>query len=182
MPSEIRSLLSKLAVDSSAIETILDEMPISEVIVTMFNEHVDREHIKRTANWLVTDLLGAIGNGDIAWSDITFSVEHLVELSQMVADEKLSSTAAKTILLETLKTGEGPDKIAQTKNLLQVSDSGEIDSIVKKVLADNPQAAADVQNGEMKAIGFLVGQVMKASRGQANPGLAQKSIRKQLGL
>jgi aspartyl-tRNA(Asn)/glutamyl-tRNA(Gln) amidotransferase subunit B len=106
----------------------------------------------------------------------------LIKLSQMVEDNKLSSTAAKEVLAELLKTGEDPEKIAEAKNLLQVSDEGEIIKIVDQVLAENEKAAADVKNGEMKAIGFLVGQVMKASKGKANPALATELIKKQLGI
>jgi aspartyl-tRNA(Asn)/glutamyl-tRNA(Gln) amidotransferase subunit B len=106
----------------------------------------------------------------------------LIQLSQMVEDNKLSSTAAKEVLAEVLKSGADPEEMAQAKNLLQVSDEGAIAEIVKAVLAANPQAASDVQNGEMKAIGFLIGQVMKASKGKANPGLAQSLIKKQLGI
>jgi aspartyl-tRNA(Asn)/glutamyl-tRNA(Gln) amidotransferase subunit B len=63
-----------------------------------------------------------------------------------------------------------------------VSDEGAIQAIVEKVLADNPKAAEDIKNGEMKAIGFLVGQIMKESKGRANPGLAQQLIKKHLGV
>ena len=103
-----------------------------------------------------------------------------IKLSQMVSDNKLSSTTAKDVLAELLKSGGDPEKIAVDKNLLQVSDEGAIAKIVEQVLADNPKAAEDVKNGEMKAIGFLVGQVMKASKGQScqpivGPRLDQKT-------
>ncbi|MBP7858165.1 hypothetical protein KA016_03825, partial [Candidatus Saccharibacteria bacterium] len=113
---------------------------------------------------------------------IEASDTNLVALSQMVEGNKLSSTAAKEVLDTMLKTGESPEKIAETKNLLQVSDEGAIADIVAKVLSENPKAAGDVQNGEMKAIGFLVGQVMKQSQGKANPALATQLIKKQLGI
>jgi len=100
----------------------------------------------------------------------------------MVSDNQLSSTAAKDVLAEILVNGGEPKAVAEKLNLLQVSDEGEIAEIVEGVLKDNEQAANDVKNGEMKAIGFLVGQVMKASQGKANPGLAQELIKKQLGL
>ena len=106
--------------------------------------------------------------------------QNLIALSQMVADNKLSSTAAKEVLDDMLKTGEAPERIAEAKNLLQISDEGAIAEIVKQVLADNPKATADVRAGEAKAIGFLVGQVMKASAGKANPALATQLIKKQL--
>lgn len=73
-----------------------------------------------------------------------------------------------------------PKKIAEQKNLIQVSDTGELEKIVTDVLAANQKAAEDVKNGEMKAIGFLVGQVMKASKGKANPGIVQQIIKTQL--
>ena len=100
----------------------------------------------------------------------------------MVGDNKLSSSAAKEVLDDMLTSGDTPEVIAECKNLLQVSDEGAILEIVKKVLSENPKAAGDVQAGEMRAIGFLVGQVMKLSQGKANPGLATELIKKELGL
>ncbi|MGI0133508.1 MAG: Asp-tRNA(Asn)/Glu-tRNA(Gln) amidotransferase subunit GatB, partial [Candidatus Micrarchaeaceae archaeon] len=73
-------------------------------------------------------------------------------------------------------------QVAEKQGYIQVSDENEIAKIVQKVLEENAKAAEDVKDGEMKAIGFLVGQVMKASMGKANPGLAQRLIKKQLGL
>jgi aspartyl-tRNA(Asn)/glutamyl-tRNA(Gln) amidotransferase subunit B len=110
------------------------------------------------------------------------TTELLIKLSQLVEDNKLSSTAAKEVLAEMLKTCQDPLAIAEAKNLIQESDEGAIAEIVAKVLSDNTKAAEDVKNGEMKAIGFLVGQVMKESKGKANPGLAQNLIKKQLGI
>ena len=86
------------------------------------------------------------------------------------------------MLVEVLKNGADPEQVATDKNLIQVSDEGAIIAIVDQVLADNAKAAEDVKNGEMKAIGFLVGQVMKASQGKANPAMAQELIKKQLGI
>ena len=76
----------------------------------------------------------------------------------------------------------GVEENASSLGLIQVSDEGEIIKIVDQVLVDNAKAAEDVKNGEMKAIGFLVGQVMKLSKGKANPSMAQELIKKQLGL
>jgi aspartyl-tRNA(Asn)/glutamyl-tRNA(Gln) amidotransferase subunit B len=98
---------------------------------------------------------------------------------------KLSSTNAKALLTDVLRTGKYPENMeayAKDKGYIQVSDEGAISEIVKKVLADNSKAAEDVKNGETKAIGFLVGQVMKESKGQANPELAKQLISKELGV
>ena len=104
----------------------------------------------------------------------------LIKLSRLVSDDKLSSTAAKEVFDELMANGGEAEKVAESKNLLQVSDEQAIAAIVVQVLQEQPKAAQDVKNGEAKAIGFLVGQVMKASQGKANPALAQRLIKKQL--
>ena len=100
----------------------------------------------------------------------------------MVSDNKLSSTNAKEVLADVIASGKDPEVIAHDKNLIQVSDEDEIAKIVEQVIADNSKAADDVRSGEVKAIGFLTGQVMKQSAGKANPAMAQQLIKKQLGV
>ena len=100
----------------------------------------------------------------------------------MVDGGQLSSTAAKELLFEVIKNNKDPLLLAKDKKLLQVSDETELVMIVEEVLSENQKAAQDVKNGEVKAIGFLVGQVMKASKGRANPGVVQNLIKKQLGV
>ena len=100
-------------------------------------------------------------------------------------DNKVSSTGAKELFLDLFDeqyTGKMPEAIAEAKNLLQVSDEGAIGAIVDEVMNDPASAAsiADIKAGKDKAIGYLVGQVMKRSRGKANPALAQKLIRERL--
>ena len=125
---------------------------------------------------------GTITAGEQTWEDFTIDASRLIKLSEMTAANKLSSTAAKEVLLVILQSSQGPEDVAKEKNLLQISDEGAIRAIVKTVIAENAAAAQDVKNGEMKAIGFLTGQVMKASKGQANPALAQKLIKEELGV
>jgi aspartyl-tRNA(Asn)/glutamyl-tRNA(Gln) amidotransferase subunit B len=96
---------------------------------------------------------------------------------------KLSSTSAKSFITNLLKDGHVPtdfEKYAEEQGFIQVSDEAEIAKIVQEVIKENPQAAQDVKSGEAKAIGFLVGQVMKKSLGKANPQLAQELIQRQL--
>ena len=99
----------------------------------------------------------------------------------MTDGAQLSSTAAKELLPEIIANKADPETLAKQKNLLQVSDEGELVLIIVQILSENEKAAEDVRNGEMKAIGFLVGQVMKASAGRANPAKVQELIKKQLG-
>jgi aspartyl-tRNA(Asn)/glutamyl-tRNA(Gln) amidotransferase subunit B len=100
----------------------------------------------------------------------------------MTEKSEISSNAASE-LFNALMNGEvDPRKLAEERNLLQVSDEGEIAKVVEEVLADPASAKAieDIKSGNDKAIGFLVGQIMKRSKGKANPGLAQKLIRERL--
>src|SRR5690606_37847621 len=114
----------------------------------------------------------------LTWEQVIKAEGQLLKLAEMVKGAKLSSTGAKELLIEIVTELKDPEELAKEKNLLQVSDEGAIEKIVAEVLAENEKAANDVKNGEMKAIGFLVGQVMAKSKGQANPGLAQQIIKK----
>jgi aspartyl-tRNA(Asn)/glutamyl-tRNA(Gln) amidotransferase subunit B len=179
-PDDYRKILADIGVDPKTASDII-AVPETAMTVKRVYEAADASHAKRVAFWL----LQPQSDDDEATEDTT-EVQNvdsqLIKLSQMVADDKLSSTAAKEVLTEVLKSGADPENIAEEKNLVQVSDEGAIIAIVDQVLANNAKAAEDVRNGEMKAIGFLVGQVMKASQGKANPALAQQLIKKQLGL
>ncbi len=181
LPRQLRQRLRALKIDPSATETLIEEMPAGKLIIALLDSGCNNDAVKRIANWLVTEVQALVSGGTYTWENLHLNPDHLVVLADMTTANKVSSTGAKAILHELLLTGKSPEKIATEKNLLQVSDESEIAAIVAKVLSDNPQAATDVKNGEMKAIGFLVGQVMKQSHGKANPNLAQKLIKEQLG-
>jgi aspartyl-tRNA(Asn)/glutamyl-tRNA(Gln) amidotransferase subunit B len=101
----------------------------------------------------------------------------LSELSVMVGDGALSSTAAKDVLGFVLDGEGGPAEVAAAHDLIQISDEGALEAEVANVLADNPQVLDRLRQGDMKPIGFLVGQVMKATRGKADPKLVSELIR-----
>jgi aspartyl-tRNA(Asn)/glutamyl-tRNA(Gln) amidotransferase subunit B len=178
LPDDYRKIFAEIGMETAVNEDIV-AVPETAATVKRVYEAANASHARRVAFWLM------VPQTDDEATSVTTSQasdEQLIALSQMVEDNKLSSTAAKEVLSEMLKTGEDPAAIAEAKNLLQESDEGAINEIVAKVLSDNAKAAEDVKSGEMKAIGFLVGQVMKESKGKANPGLAQQLIKKQLGL
>ncbi len=178
LPEDYRRTFKSIKIDDKVVEDIIAGPPVATFVSRIFDE-AGAEHARRIAFWLIginfddeTDTLSTI--------DLNVYSPQLIKLSQMVAENKLNSTAAKDIFMQVLATKKDPEAIAQAMSLLQVSDEDAIAKIVAQVLADNPKAAEDVANGETKAIGFLVGQVMKASKGQANPELAQKLIKKLL--
>ncbi len=193
LPGAYRKVFSEIGLDTQVTEDSL-AVPETAQTVKRVYEAAGASHAKRIAFWLLVpqseeDVIpteveesSKIDQKDLSTSLHSAQDDNLIRLSQMVEANKLSSTAAKEVLAEMLKSGEDPEKIAEKKNLIQVSDEGAIAEIVAKVLADNAKAAEDVRNGEMKAIGFLVGQVMKASQGKANPALATGLIKKQLNI
>jgi aspartyl-tRNA(Asn)/glutamyl-tRNA(Gln) amidotransferase subunit B len=181
MPDEYRNKFSDIGIDKKVVEDIIN-IPLNAELIARILEKSAAEHARRVAFWLMlaTEDEGAVESASTNSTPI--SDEQFIKLSQLVSDNKLSSTAAKEVFIDMLKTSADPEQIATDKNLLQVSDEGAMAEIVKAVLSENAKAAEDVKNGEMKAIGFLVGQVMKQSQGKANPQLAQKLIKEQLGL
>ncbi|HSX46023.1 MAG TPA: Asp-tRNA(Asn)/Glu-tRNA(Gln) amidotransferase subunit GatB [Candidatus Saccharimonadia bacterium] len=179
LPKDYRDMFQSMDIDGKVIEDIIAVPSTAQLVGRIFKAS-NAEHARRVAFWMMQPQSEDDQADEEAENKA--SDESLIALSRLVADNKLSSTAAKEVLAELLKAGGEPEKIATDKNLLQVSDEGEIAKIVELVLADNAKAAEDVKNGEMKAIGFLVGQVMKESKGKANPQLAQELIKKQLGI
>ena len=179
MPDDYRSLLKKAGIDANTIEDIIAVPDIAQVVQRIY-EAGNASHAKRVAYWLLQSRPDEDAQSESDTSKVTD--EELIKLSQLTEEGKLNSTAAKEVLAALLKDGGDAEETAQKLNLIQVSDEGEIAKIVEQVLSENEKAANDVKNGEMKAIGFLVGQVMKNSKGKANPSMAQDLIKKQLDL
>lgn len=179
MPSSLRKIFKKLSLNDSQIDTIIEDPWMSSLLVQIIEEH-DSNTAKTIANWLTGELQRLLSINELDPKQIITAVDRLVELSSMLAENRLSSTAAKEVLIECIKTNKSAGEIANEKNLIQVSDETELILIIEKVLSENQKAADDVRNGEIKAIGFLVGQVMKETKGKANPAVVQKLIKDQL--
>lgn len=183
LPGELREILKAAGLDYAMTETALN---ISEQYVRDFLVQIaagtDGEIRRRILNWLIIDVQGRVSAGDDVWEGKQLLPDHMVTLAEMAEKSEISSNSAVTVLFEMLKSGDSPRVIAEAKNLLQVSDENAVAAIVDAVLTDPASAAsvADIKAGKDKAIGYLVGQVMKQSRGQANPTLAQKLIRERL--
>jgi aspartyl-tRNA(Asn)/glutamyl-tRNA(Gln) amidotransferase subunit B len=180
LPSEYRDMWSTLGLDRSVIDSLLSTQAYARLI-TEIQEKAGDPTAKRVAHWFAS----ALGHADEESEprDVTMlSPDGFIELAKMVEANELSSTAAKEVFVELLVSTKSAKAIAEAKNLLQVSDEGAIAAIVDEILADpaSQQSIADIREGKDKAIGYLVGQVMKKSQGKANPALAQKLIRERL--
>ena len=125
--------------------------------------------------WLKTQAFGS----EDAVSDIPpkFSGPELKQLVELESAGELSSKMAKEVFLEMCASGQKPQAIIEAKGFKQVSDATELQTIIEKIITANPQAVADFKAGNAKALGFFVGQVMQATKGQANPGVVNDQLR-----
>ena len=180
MPDEYRTRFDSLNLDASEREAILNCPILAKRLTEVCEKNVALA--PRVAHWF-SGILMAEENVDKDYSLATAT--ELLELSEMVEKKELSSTAGKEIFLEMYdrkNTSKTPHQLAKEMNLLQENDEEALEKIINEVLAapECAKAAEDVRNGEMKAIGFLVGQVMKKSKGKANPATVNELIKAKL--
>nr|WP_094546677.1 Asp-tRNA(Asn)/Glu-tRNA(Gln) amidotransferase subunit GatB [Petroclostridium xylanilyticum] len=135
---------------------------------------------KTVSNWFMGDLMRILKDRDMEPEEIPFPAEHIAKLIALIEKGTISGTIAKKVLESMFEEVKDPEVIVKEKGLVQISDESQLAEIVKKVLEDNPQSVADYKAGKEKALGFLVGQAMKASRGKANPQMLNKMLKEML--
>lgn len=135
---------------------------------------------KKIVNWIIADLYGLLNETGIELTDTKVGPQQLAALVKLVDSGAISGKQAKAVLQDMFRTGRAPDDIAKERGLEQISDSGALETAVDEVIAENSDAADKVRAGNMGTIGFLVGQVMKKTKGQANPGLVNELLRQKL--
>ena len=113
-------------------------------------------------------------------TDISFSPENLAKLIELVEAGSINNSVAKEVFAKVFDEDIDPDKYIEENGLKQVNDEGALKATVEKVIADNPQSVEDYRNGKKQAIGYLVGQTMKAMQGKANPGMVNKLLQELL--
>ncbi len=126
---------------------------------------------KNLVNWLNGDIARLLGDQRITLADTKLTPEGLTRMVTMIEVGEISNTAGKTVLDEMLRNGGDPDAIVKEKGLAQISDNSALEAIVQQVLEANANVVTDYKNGKTNALGFLVGQCMKASKGQGNPAI-----------
>jgi aspartyl-tRNA(Asn)/glutamyl-tRNA(Gln) amidotransferase subunit B len=134
-----------------------------------------------TANWVTVDLMGLLKAAGKDISESPVPPEHLGELVGLIAKGDLSGKLAKEILPKMFETGESATAIMDREGLRQISDAVALEKIIDEVLAANPKQVAQYRSGKTAVLGFFVGQVMKASRGQANPAAVNELLKRKLG-
>jgi aspartyl-tRNA(Asn)/glutamyl-tRNA(Gln) amidotransferase subunit B len=142
---------------------------------------LDPSKAKAVSNWLLGDFSRLLNATTTEIENVKISPEHLTEMLGLVDNGTISGPAAKTVLEEMFHTGQRASKIIEEKKLSQISDASEIREAVKQVMANNSGAVADYASGKQQALTFIIGQVMKATRGRANPGMVREIIIQELG-
>ncbi len=136
---------------------------------------------KKISNFIMTDLLRLLKEDDILPEDNPVKPEQLVETLKLIESGKINVTVGKSVFEKVFRTGQSPSEIVEKEGLVQISDTGELREMIKDIISKNPGPVADYKGGKKKALTFFVGQVMKATRGKANPKAVNEIVTEELG-
>ncbi len=135
---------------------------------------------KAVANWILSDISRILNEKEMEPDQIPFTAEELAKVIQLIEKGTISSAIAKKVVEELFENPKDPEKIIEEKGWIQISDEGAILAVVQKILEANPQSVADFKAGKDRALGFLVGQAMKETKGKANPQMLNKMFKDEL--
>jgi aspartyl-tRNA(Asn)/glutamyl-tRNA(Gln) amidotransferase subunit B len=135
---------------------------------------------KTVSNWMMGDLLRELKRDEREIDQCPVTPQHLVEMLEMIKEGTISGKIAKDLLGEMYRTGERPEKIVRDKGWVQIVDEGEIEKAIENAMEGNPKQVEDYRKGKEKLFGFFVGEVMKQTKGKANPKLVNELLRKKL--
>lgn len=135
---------------------------------------------KPAANWTMGDLQALLTEQGVSISECQVTPENLAAMIKLIEDGAISGKIGKEVLVEMAATGKAPKAIVEEKGLAQISDTAELESIARQVIEENPGPAGDYRGGKQKALGFLVGQMMKATKGRGNPKLVNEILLREL--
>lgn len=174
LPDNIRQQLLDLGINARDIETVIEAQDSLELSI-INTAKIDKEAGRFFTHWLA--------NNYLASSTVTLlpDPKQVVIVYRMFKQDKVLSSNNAYLLMGKLNPGDNPEEVAKSSGLIQLNDVNELDKIIAKIIANNNKAVADVKKGEEKAVGFLVGQVMKATKGQANPQMVQQQIKQMIG-
>lgn len=181
LPNEKRESYRNLGLTSDMIELIISDKTTDNFFNSLTESSLggNQDALKLASNYIASDLTFLI-NENPARSFDSIKVEYFAELIEMLLKSEINSRIAKDLLTELFDATESPRAIATARNLLQISDSSALETIVKEIVEANPSVAAEYKAGKESSIQFFVGQGMKATRGSANPGMLLEAFKKAL--
>lgn len=136
----------------------------------------ESENPKSASNWIMTEIIRVLNEKQIEMKDFTIKAENMGKLIKLIDKNVISNSIAKKVFGFMLEEEKDPEIIVKEQGLVQISDEGAIEAIIVEVLKSNPESVEDYKNGKTKAMGFLVGQAMKATKGKANPQTVNKIL------
>jgi len=176
LPNKIRVKYKNLGLAESQIEVIVSNLELSNFMKEVISLVGPKKPqiIKLAANYLTSDVTAIINSVDSESRLDALKVEHFVELVTLLDSGKLGSRAGKDILPDLFGSNKGPLEIAEVKGLLQISDNASLQPMIDEVISDNKSVVAEFKAGKEASVQFLVGQIMKKTKGSANPTLIKK--------
>ncbi|HOJ69233.1 MAG TPA: Asp-tRNA(Asn)/Glu-tRNA(Gln) amidotransferase subunit GatB [Candidatus Hydrogenedentes bacterium] len=177
-PSDRRKrLMTQYGLSAYDAIVLTQTRPMADYYETMLARGVDP---KKAANWLMVELQGRLTEAGLEITKSPVSPDHLARLITLIEDGTISGKIAKDVLNQMFQTGSDPDTIIREQGLSQISDTSAVETVVRDVVRNHPEQAAQYRAGKEKVFAFFVGQVMKASRGKANPTIVNDLLRKIL--
>src|SRR6056297_2406908 len=153
----------------------------NKALADLFEEGVESfNDPKEVSNWIMGEFLRLINENEIEVSESKITGKELASMLNLMEEGTISNKIAKTVFEEMFETGKVPEKIVEEKGLKQISDEDKLEELVDKVIEENPEVVEDIKNGKDKAIGFMVGQIMKETKGKANPQMVNQMFRDKI--
>ncbi len=176
LPSERKSTYTQYGLSDYDADILVQTKEVSD----FYNEVVTHtKEYKLVANWVIVEMMAFLNKNNIDIHKNPLSPQYLAIMVEMIQAKEISGKQAK-IVFEEMMNGKDPRKVVEEKGMKQLSDTSAILTLIQSVLDANPQSIEDFKNGKDRAVGFLVGQVMKASKGQANPAMTNKMLVEEL--
>ena len=172
-----RRLVDKLGLSGYDADVLVAE----RATAVYFEAAAEGQDAKTVANWVTSDLFGYLNKEDLDIADSPVAAKQLGALVGLISDGTISGRIARDVFTEMCATSKDPAVVVEEKGLKQVSDSGELEGIVDEAIAKGPAQVEQYKSGNEKIIGWFVGQVMQATKGQANPQMVNEILRKKLG-
>lgn len=146
----------------------------------MNSDEAKRTAAKKLANWIIGELIGRLNKFSVQLSETKVSPQHLAELITLIDSGAISGKQAKEVFEKMFESGQEPSEIIAKSDLGQISNASELETVVTEVIASNPKSVEDFKAGKQQAFGYLIGQVMAATKGQANPKLVNEIMKEKL--
>ncbi|MCF7707642.1 MAG: Asp-tRNA(Asn)/Glu-tRNA(Gln) amidotransferase subunit GatB [Verrucomicrobia bacterium] len=170
-------LMKEYKLPAADAEAFVHDIPLARYFESIVK---DAKNPKSVANWIINNLRALMSESCKTIDELEFPPNSVLELVDLVETGKISSKIAQTVFIDMFNTGKSPAAIVDEKGLAQVSDTATIDKICDEVIAANPKSANDFKSGKSAALNFLKGQVMRITKGKANPAIVGETLEKKL--